>query len=138
MTDALDETRAVLDPALDDARRRGAVFTVALGTALRADVELRAGRLAQAESDAREALALSAEHGVMLALPAALAALVELLLDRGPPREALDQFGAYGLDGALPAAYTAYVPALSRADGRGSRPATSRRPPPSCAPAARR
>lgn len=54
--DRLEEAERLLDRAIDVARRRGAIADYAMAMTLRANVHRRAGRLREAEADARAAL----------------------------------------------------------------------------------
>ena len=87
LADEIDEARAVITRLIDAARRRGVVSTVGFGCLMRAEVELHAGRLAEAEADAREALALAREHGLW-SLPGAVSHLIHALVDRESPEAA--------------------------------------------------
>lgn len=54
--DRLDDAERLLDRAIEVARRRGAIADYAMALTLRANVHRRAGRLREAEADARAAL----------------------------------------------------------------------------------
>ena len=82
--DQLDEARACFTALVDAGHARGSVATVALACAMRAEVGYRAGDLTRAAIDAREALEIAAEHGLVVALAAAVQFSAELLLEREP------------------------------------------------------
>ena len=82
--DRLDDARACFTALVDAGRARGSVATVALACAMRAEAGYRAGDLTCAATDAREALEIAAEHGLVVALAAATQFSAELLLEREP------------------------------------------------------
>jgi len=86
LADQLDSAIGMLSAVIDGGRSRGAVATVATALTMRAEARCRSGRLADAETDAREALAIAVEHGVAHNVPAAVAVLVEILLERESAR----------------------------------------------------
>jgi DNA-binding CsgD family transcriptional regulator len=104
LCDAVDEAEPVLSAVLDGGRARGAVATVATAAALRAEARARVGRLAEAESDAREALDIASEHGLGVVVPVVVGVLVELLLDRAPAAEAVELVARFA-DVRVPAGY---------------------------------
>jgi ATP/maltotriose-dependent transcriptional regulator MalT len=86
--DRLDQAQAVADALLADARARGSVVGFVNGIGTRALVSLRLGALADAEADARAAVALTREHGIFLVEPFVVAYLASVLLERGELAEA--------------------------------------------------
>lgn len=86
--DRLDEAREVADALLGDARTRGSVMGFVNGIGTRALTFLRAGALADAEADARTAVALTREHGISFVEPFVVAYLASVLLERGELEEA--------------------------------------------------
>ena len=89
-----DDARRVYDLALADARRFGSVLHHMLASTFRAALEYRAGRLADAEADARLALTADPAHATPAWAALAAAALADALRDRGQLDEAdaeLDQ-----------------------------------------------
>jgi DNA-binding CsgD family transcriptional regulator len=86
--DRLDQALAVWDELAARARTRGVAMRYAFVVTFRAEVHFRAGRLADAEADAREALAVSEE--VWSAPPPVdiFAFLAEALIERGELEEA--------------------------------------------------
>jgi DNA-binding CsgD family transcriptional regulator len=117
VADAVDEARELLTARIDGGRTRGAIAAVASGCAARAGTELRAGRLADAEADAREALTIAVEHDLGGVVPMAVAHLVDALTDRESATAALAVLAEYGLDGdRIPLGYAGHV--LLHARGR--------------------
>jgi DNA-binding CsgD family transcriptional regulator len=117
LADAVDEARTALSALVDRGRERGAVASVAWGCAIRAETELRAGKLAEAETDASEALTIALDHDVGIVVPAVVASLVDTCLERRPAQEALVLLARHGFNGqALPPGYTSHV--LLHARGR--------------------
>lgn len=86
--DRLDQARATAEALLADARARGSVMGFVNGIGTRALMFLRAGALADAEADARAAVALTREHGILLVEPFVVAYLACVLLERGELAEA--------------------------------------------------
>jgi DNA-binding CsgD family transcriptional regulator len=86
--DRVDEARATAEALLADARARGSVMGFVNGIGTRALTFLRAGALADAEADARTAVALTREHGIFLVEPFVVAYLACVLLERGELAEA--------------------------------------------------
>ncbi len=89
IADELDEADARLAALLDTARRFGAVTSVISACIIRAEVLYRAGRLIEAEADAREAVRLAIDYGVQAYVAGALGTLVEILVDREEPEQAV-------------------------------------------------
>jgi DNA-binding CsgD family transcriptional regulator len=86
--DRLDQARATAEALLADARARGSVMGFVNGIGTRALIFLRAGALADAEADARAAVALTREHGIFLVEPFVVAYLACVLVERGDLAEA--------------------------------------------------
>ncbi len=86
--DRLDQARVTAEALLADARARGSVMGFVNGIGTRALMFLRAGALADAEADARAAVALTREHGIFLIEPFEVAYLACVLLERGELAEA--------------------------------------------------
>ncbi len=80
--DDLDGALDAIAAAVDEARRRGTAFGYASAVHARASVHYLAGRLEEALTDARVAMAAGRE-GWRLALPSAHAVACRALLDRG-------------------------------------------------------
>ena len=86
--DRLDDDLYVLDAAVATAQRRGSSADVAVAHAARSDARRRAGRLGEAEADARTALAAGGESGWAGGGEGAIIPLVGALVDRGRLDEA--------------------------------------------------
>ena len=99
--DRLDGAGRVLDRAVAVARRRGSTTDYAVVMTLRARVHQRAGRLGEAEADARAALAVELEGGWSFAR--GLTPLIASLVDQGRADDALDELAAVGLQHEVPA-----------------------------------
>jgi DNA-binding CsgD family transcriptional regulator len=87
----IDAAVRMLDALIEDARRRGAVIEVLMGSVWRALAHLRAGSLGEAHEDARTALAGSTEHGWSFGQCAGRLWLGEIAIERGE----LDVAGAH-------------------------------------------
>jgi class 3 adenylate cyclase/DNA-binding CsgD family transcriptional regulator/tetratricopeptide (TPR) repeat protein len=98
--DRLDDAARVLDHAIGVARRLGSAIDYALAMTLRARVHQRAGRLSEAEADARAALEVPLNFGSIFAR--GCAPLIGSLLDQGRADEAGQVLVSAGLDGAIP------------------------------------
>jgi DNA-binding CsgD family transcriptional regulator len=81
--DRLEAATAVLDRAIAVARRRGAVADFALAHQHRASIHRRAGRLTDAEADARTAMSATGGPGWAAAGLGVLVPLVGSLVDQG-------------------------------------------------------
>jgi DNA-binding CsgD family transcriptional regulator len=92
------------DEALADVRRRGSVIGFARTSCLRAILRLAQGRLLDAESDARNAIAAAWEPGYRVARMAH-GPLVEALVAEGNLAAADTALATAGLDGDLPDGY---------------------------------
>jgi DNA-binding CsgD family transcriptional regulator len=106
--DRLDAAMAVLDQAIAVARRRGAVADFALAHQHRASIHRRAGRLADAEADARTAMGVATGPGWAAAGLGVLVPLVGSLVDQGR----MDAAGQE-LAGSLPEGEVPDSPALT-------------------------
>jgi DNA-binding CsgD family transcriptional regulator len=94
--DRLEEAERLLNHAVGAARRRGSATDYASAMTLRAKVRHRAGRLRDAEADARAALGVELDSGWSFAR--GVGPLVASLLDQGRPDEAHAELIAAGLD----------------------------------------
>lgn len=99
-TDRLEEAEQLLDQAVASGRRRGSVVDYGSAMTLRATVHRQAGRLRDAEGDARAAL--DAQLPVRWAFARGVEPLVGSLLDQGRLDEAAGELEAAGLAGELP------------------------------------
>ena len=97
LAEAFESADSVLESALGEARSRGSSAGLALGLGFRALIQYRTGRLAEAEADARHAIAVS-PSGRWAGSVYALIFLIEILLDRGRPEEAARAVAKSGLD----------------------------------------
>jgi DNA-binding CsgD family transcriptional regulator len=79
----LERSATVLGEGIDAARARGAPLAVAVLAGMRSHVQLVAGRVADAEADARTSLDLAAAHGPHPSLAFASAFLADALLEHG-------------------------------------------------------
>jgi DNA-binding CsgD family transcriptional regulator len=100
--DRLDDAMAVLDRAIAVAQRRGAVADFALAHQHRASIHRRAGRLIDAEADARTAVAVAAGTGWAAAGLGALIPLVGTLVDQGRLEAAEQELTSAVPDGQIP------------------------------------
>ena len=118
LSDEVGEALAKFSAVIDGARARGAIATVATALAMRAEAGFRAGRLAEAEADGREAVALLTENDVPVLIPAAVACLVDVLLELEPAQRSLELLQRhFPSDASLPRGYsgTMVLFALGRA-----------------------
>jgi DNA-binding CsgD family transcriptional regulator len=92
------------DEALDDVRRRGSVIGFARTSCLRSMLRLAQGRLLDAESEARNAIAAAWEPGYRVARMVH-GPLVEALVAQGELAAADSALGAAGLDGDIADSY---------------------------------
>jgi DNA-binding CsgD family transcriptional regulator len=114
LADAFDPADRVLETALSESRTQDSTVGLSLGFAFRALLRYRTGRLADAEADARHALAMS--PGARWAASVyALLFLIEILLERGRPEEAAQAVAESGLD----AETSSMLPLLLVRHGRG-------------------
>ncbi len=92
--DRLDDDLAVLDAHVVVAQRRGSTADIAIAYATRAAIHRRAGRLGEAEADARTALAAGGESGWAGGGEGAIIPLVGTLVDQGRLDEAERELAA--------------------------------------------
>ena len=97
LADAFDLADRVLDSAFCEARAQGSTVGLTFGFAFRALLRYRAGQLADAEADARQALDIS-RSARWAASVYALLFLIEILLERGRPEDAARAVEESGLD----------------------------------------
>lgn len=111
-SDSLELARYWLDQAMADARARRAPVGFAHASSRQAELRYRVGELADAEADARAALAAGGGERGPLA-PRVLATLTHVLIERGHAQEAaalLDQCEIpFGLDQPSTATYLPYA-----------------------------
>ncbi|MDQ3677781.1 MAG: AAA family ATPase [Actinomycetota bacterium] len=93
-TDRLDAANHLLDRAVQIARHRGATADVAIALTFRASVHRRAGRLLDAEADARSALAAAVETAWSWAGRPDVVPLLASLIDQGRVQEAAQELMA--------------------------------------------
>lgn len=94
--DRLDDDLAVLNAHVVVAQRRGSTADIAIAYATRAAIHRRAGRLGEAEADARTALAAGGESGWAGGGEGSIIPLVGTLVDQGRLDEAERELaGAY-------------------------------------------
>ena len=89
----LEQADAIWTGAADAARARGELETLRLAVALRAQIRMRQGRVAEVEADLRELIAWVGElelpyAELRMALPWVVAPLVDALIERGELDEA--------------------------------------------------
>lgn len=101
-SDRLESAERVLNGAIAAALRRGAVGDFALAHQFRAMVRLRAGRLRDAEGDARTALASAGGSGWAGAGLGALVPLVGSLREQGRIEDAMSELAAAGTNASVP------------------------------------
>ncbi|MDQ3849875.1 MAG: helix-turn-helix transcriptional regulator, partial [Actinomycetota bacterium] len=92
--DRLDAAERLLDRAVAIARRRGSIADFAIALTHRASVHRRAGRLLQAEADARNALAAAVEPAWSWAGRPSVAPLLATLVDQGRIDDAAQELAA--------------------------------------------
>ena len=97
--DRLEELDELLDYAIGVARRRGSSAELSLAYGFRASARRRAGRLREAESDARIAVAAAGETGWAGGGVSALIPLVGVLVDQGRTTDAERELAAVFPDG---------------------------------------
>jgi DNA-binding CsgD family transcriptional regulator len=101
LADAFEAAETAMEAALEESRRKGSRLGSALAHCFRAVLEYRTGRLPEAESDARHAIA-TAPSTRWAARTYALAFLIDVLLDRGRPEEAATALAESGVPEAAP------------------------------------
>ena len=97
LADAFDLANQVFESAVAEARIRGSTVGLALGLGFRALLGYRTGQLAEAEADARQALAVS-PSARWAGSVYALLSLIEVMLDQGRPDDAAQALAASRLD----------------------------------------
>jgi DNA-binding CsgD family transcriptional regulator len=98
----LDEALDVWEASLAEAHRSGSAFALCAAKVFRAKLFVIRGALAEAESDAREALHLAESWGVALGLAYPAAYLVDALCEQGRLDEAERAITALGFGVELP------------------------------------
>jgi DNA-binding CsgD family transcriptional regulator len=111
--DRFAEAERAFERVLEQARAAGSVRAYVNVRAVRPFGLFLAGRLREAEADAREAVELAGQHGAAL-LPYAVAFLLDPLIDRGGLEEGDAVLAATGLDGELPRAFPSNMLLLRR------------------------
>jgi DNA-binding CsgD family transcriptional regulator len=101
-SDRLDAAELLLDRAVDIARRRGSTTDFALVLTRRASVHNRAGRLREAEADARSALAAGGGPGWAGGGSGSVIPLLASLIGQGRTDEAEHELAAAQGDGEVP------------------------------------
>jgi DNA-binding CsgD family transcriptional regulator len=97
----LERALGVAEGAHAEARRRGAVPALCMASMLRAHALVRLGRLPAAEADSRYALE-NMHEDVVLPIPAVVAPLIDVLVERGELAEAEALLERYALEGEIP------------------------------------
>ena len=100
--DRLDRAEVMIDALEKDARRRSSLGSLAIAGGLRSQLALRRGEVGSAVEDARAALAIPREQGIIVALPIGTAFLLDALVQIGAHDEAESEIEASGLVGDLP------------------------------------
>ena len=95
--DAFDLAEASLEQALDNARARESIPSIAFLTNRRGWMYLRRGSVDRAESDARTGLELLNSHSIPLGIPFSVALLIEALIEAGDPDAAEQALHGYDL-----------------------------------------
>jgi DNA-binding CsgD family transcriptional regulator len=101
LADAFEPAHAAVDAALADAREKASMLGSALGYCFQALLEHRIGDLPAAEADFRHAVEI-APSARWAARTYALAFLIDILLDRGRPEEAVAVLAASGMPDTAP------------------------------------
>jgi DNA-binding CsgD family transcriptional regulator len=83
LADRVDDARAVLDRAVDDARRGGSEVSFACACGWRCRLLARIGALREAEADARSCAELSLPQGLFAFAPPMLGYVLSVLIERG-------------------------------------------------------
>jgi ATP/maltotriose-dependent transcriptional regulator MalT len=102
LCDRLDEATEALDAAIADARAHGSGLGFGLASCFRSNVCFRRGLVADAEADARNALAVASHDGLEASLPLAIAFLIDALIERGQLAEAEETLERSGFGAELP------------------------------------
>ena len=109
--DRHDLAARVVDQAIADARRRGAVYLFSGASMVRASILYMGGGLLDAEADARAAVEAVPDQRAMI-MPLAFGVLSEVLVQRGMLDEAAATLAQAGADGTLPESFEVF-PLLS-------------------------
>ena len=100
--DRFDTAERLLQQAAADARARGSLLGTALASLFRSYVALGRGQVAEAEGHATLALELAVQlDAPFFLVPAAVAATIDVLVERGRTGDAEDLLAAQGLEGPL-------------------------------------
>jgi predicted ATPase/class 3 adenylate cyclase/ATP/maltotriose-dependent transcriptional regulator MalT len=102
VVDRFDDALRMWDEVLALARARGSVLAFATASSFRAKAAQLAGRLYEAEADARNAADAAASHGLEVGLPWAVSFLADALLDRGDLDGAETALARLGVGDELP------------------------------------
>ena len=102
LVDELELSSRELSAAIDEGRRRGATFGLALATMLRGVIAWRRGQLPAAEADARVGLEIIGQLGWLPGFPYPLSVLVDVLNDAGGLDEADQLLEENNFGGPLP------------------------------------
>ena len=100
--EALDSAEAIAEDGLTTARARGSVYGIALNTLFLTVASSFRGEVADAHGNARFALDLAREHGLLAEIATATRMLVDSLVELGEHDAAWAELEALGLTGELP------------------------------------
>lgn len=100
--DRFDEAEAILDLAVQDAQRRGSLFGFSCASNFQAMCAFRRGDVARAEASARTSIEATYDAGWGLAMPGALAHLIDAMLERGDIAGARAEFERHGMAERIP------------------------------------
>lgn len=109
--DRHDAALSVVDQAMAEARRRGAVYMFSGASMVRASIRLTAGGLADAEADARVSVE-ALPNRVAMIMPLSFGVLAEVLIERELLEEAESVLREASADGELPESLT-FTPVLT-------------------------
>jgi DNA-binding CsgD family transcriptional regulator len=109
--DHYEAAASVVDQALAEARRRGAVYMFSGASMVRASIRLAAGELMDAEADARASVEALPNRVAML-MPLSFGVLAEVLVERGSLEDAAAVLAEAGADGELPESFT-FIPLIN-------------------------
>ncbi|MFL5820396.1 MAG: LuxR C-terminal-related transcriptional regulator [Solirubrobacteraceae bacterium] len=88
-----------------EARGRGSYPSLVMGSYVRASLSYAGGSVARAESEARSVVETARRGDFVLLMPLWIALLVEVLIERGDPDAADEEFEKTGLTGEIPDTY---------------------------------